>query len=125
MLCLKVPYNCDRFYIIKPNVFEIKSYMVLKSKVHLKEGVGKSHIICLIYWGQLYIYWTSSFDGFKIETKILVIDEKQLLGLYTKKNKAYLTQCASSTTKPASCPWDSRGKTNEINVKIYCSATRV
>ena len=56
-----------------------------------------------------------------IETNIVVIDEKQLLGLYTKKNKAYLTQCASSITKPASCPWIQEGTPrNKLQNLLLC-----
>lgn len=39
-----------------------------------------------------------------------------IIGIVHKKNKAYLTQCASSTTKPASCPCDLSKRENQQNI---------
>jgi len=76
-LCLRAPYNCDRFYILKPNIFEIESCMVLESIVSIQladiRGRGVSHMSSASIIGVKYIsigQLHSMPIGFKIETTL-------------------------------------------------------
>jgi len=57
-------------------------------------------------------YWQSYVSEFH---SIPLIDERKIItATVNEKHNAYVIQCASSTTEPASCPCKIRGSTNQI-----------